>query len=394
MRYTILSSLLLAAQLVQSQPYEIPPPRPFPVYQPTAIPTPAPVKIQAAILLDVSNSMDGLIEQAKAQLWNMVSIMGRAQCGTGAPQFEIALYEYGRTNNDPAQGYVKQISPFTTNLDRLSSLLFALNTYGGEEYCGQAIYTSLNELTWDNNPNSYKVIFIAGNESFQQGGVHFTKSCTLAKNKSVIVNTIYCGDRTQGIREHWNLGAECGTGSFTFINSNERVEEFSTPYDTMLFSLNDRLNNTYLAFGSEGRTRMAEQASADQKNYAMNKSVMAKRVMVKGNKAMYKNEDWDLVEAAETKPELIAALPADKLPESMKGKTRAEIAQEVKKRAAERKTIQAKIDEVGKQREAWIVTEKKRIATSRKNPTSANTLETAVENIIREQAGRYRMVIQ
>jgi hypothetical protein len=139
---------------------------------------------------------------------------------------------------------------------------------------------------------------------------------------------------------------------------------------------------------------MAEQASADQKNYAMNKSVMAKRVMVKGNKAMYKNEEWDLVEAAETKPELIAALPADKLPESMKGKTRAEIAQEVKKRAAERKTIQAKIDEVGKQREAWIVTEKKRIATSRKNPTSANTLETAVENIIREQAGRYRMVIQ
>ena len=37
---------------------------------------PAPVKIQAAILLDVSNSMDGLNEQAKAQLWNMVTVMG------------------------------------------------------------------------------------------------------------------------------------------------------------------------------------------------------------------------------------------------------------------------------------------------------------------------------
>ena len=34
-------------------------------------------KIQAAILLDVSNSMDGLIAQAKAQLWNMVSVMGK-----------------------------------------------------------------------------------------------------------------------------------------------------------------------------------------------------------------------------------------------------------------------------------------------------------------------------
>ena len=394
MRNTILSLLVISSQLVVAQPYEIPPPRPFPVYEPMVKPLAAPVKIQAAILLDVSNSMDGLIEQAKAQLWNMVSIMGRAQCGTGAPQFEIALYEYGRSNNNPAKGYVKQISPFTTNLDRLSSLLFGLTTNGGDEYCGQVIYTSLNELEWDNNPSSYKVVFIAGNESFLQGGVSFTRACTLAKSKGVIVNTIYCGDRTQGIREHWNLGAECGNGSFTFINSNERVEEFPTPYDTMLFSLNDRLNQTYLAFGTQGRLRMEEQASADQKNYAMNKSVMAKRVMVKGNKAMYKNDDWDLVEAAEAKPEIIAALPADKLPESMKGKTRAEIAQEVKKRAAERKAIQAKIDDIGKQREAWIVAEKKKLATGGRNAASTNTLETAVEKIIREQASRYRMVIQ
>lgn len=394
MRYTILSVLLFANQLIQAQSYEIPPPRPFPAYPPAVTPVTAPVKIQAAILLDVSNSMDGLIEQAKAQLWNMVSIMGRAQCGTGAPQFEIALYEYGRTNNNPADGYVKQISPFTTNLDRLSSLMFALNTYGGEEYCGQAIYTSLKELEWDANPNSYKVIFIAGNENFLQGRLHYGMACSIAKNKGVIVNTIYCGDRAQGIRENWNLGAECGAGSFTFINSNERIEEFPTPYDSLLFSLNDQLNKTYLAFGTEGRVRMAEQASADQKNYAMNKSVMAKRVMVKGNKSMYKNDDWDLVEAAEKSPEIIAALPADKLPESMKGKTRAEIAQEVKKRSAERKAIQAKIDETGKQREAWMVAEKKRMATANNQRASTNTLETAVEKIIREQASRYRMVIQ
>ena len=55
-------------------------------------------KIQAAILLDVSNSMDGLIEQAKAQLWNMVSVMGKAKCDGVAPQIEIALYEYGRSS--------------------------------------------------------------------------------------------------------------------------------------------------------------------------------------------------------------------------------------------------------------------------------------------------------
>src|SRR6185436_266716 len=94
-------------------------------------------KIQAAILLDVSNSMDGLIEQAKAQLWNMVSVMGKAQCNKLTPKIEIALYEYGRTTNSKADGYVKKISGFTGDLDLLSKNLFALTTNGGDEFCGQ-----------------------------------------------------------------------------------------------------------------------------------------------------------------------------------------------------------------------------------------------------------------
>src|SRR6185436_18306879 len=140
-------------------------------------------KIQAAILLDVSNSMDGLIDQAKAQLWNMVSVMGKAKCDGQTPQIEIALYEYGRTSNDVNKGFVKQISPFTSDLDRLSQNLFSLTTYGGDEYCGQVIYTSLDELSWDADPNSYKVIFISGNEDFLQGKVHYTLACAEAKKK-------------------------------------------------------------------------------------------------------------------------------------------------------------------------------------------------------------------
>src|SRR3954462_11588891 len=80
-------------------------------------------KVQVAVLLDVSNSMDGLIEQAKAQLWNMVSVLGKAKCEGQAPQIEVALYEYGSPRNDIKQGYVRQISPFTTDLDELSTRL-------------------------------------------------------------------------------------------------------------------------------------------------------------------------------------------------------------------------------------------------------------------------------
>jgi len=207
-------------------------------------------KIQAAILLDVSNSMDGLIEQAKAQLWNMVSVMGKAKCNDATPEIEIALYEYGRSNNDVKAGYVKQVSGFTTDLDKLSQQLFNLTTNGGDEYCGQVIYTSLKDLVWDSASTNYKVIFIAGNEDFLQGNLLYTKACNEAKKKGVIVNTIYCGDRMQGIREHWNLSAECGNGSFTNINQDAKIEDIPTPYDSTILALNDKLNGTYLTFGA------------------------------------------------------------------------------------------------------------------------------------------------
>jgi len=63
-----------------------------------------------------------------------------------------------------------------------------------------------------------------------QGDVVYTKACAEAKSKGVIVNTIYCGDRMQGIREHWNLNAECGDGSFTNINQEQGSKRYQTPY--------------------------------------------------------------------------------------------------------------------------------------------------------------------
>ncbi len=290
-------------------------------------------KIQVAILLDVSGSMDGLIDQAKAQLWNMVSTMGKAKCEGGvSPKIEIALYEYGRTTNNQAAGYVKQISAFTSDLDMLSKNLFSLTTDGGDEYCGQVIYTSLKELKWDTSPEnlpagqaSYKVIFIAGNEDFLQGNLLYTKACTEAKQKGVIVNTIYCGDRMQGIREHWNLSSECGNGSFTVINQNEKTEEIPTPYDSLIISLNDKLNNTYMAYGYAGGKSMEMQASVDKMNSGISKGTAVKRATVKSNSKLYKNESWDMVDANGTNEKFIETLDKKTLPDSLKNKTTEEL---------------------------------------------------------------------
>jgi hypothetical protein len=347
-------------------------------------------KIQAAILLDVSNSMDGLIEQAKAQLWNMVSVMGKAKCDGVAPQIEIALYEYGRSSNNVADGYVKQISPFTSDLDKLSQDLFKLTTNGGDEYCGHVIHTSLNDLGWDTSSQNYKVIFIAGNEDFLQGNVLYTNSCAEAKKKGVIVNTIYCGDRMQGIKEHWNLAGECGNGSFTNINQDAKVPDIPTPYDTTLIVLNTKLNGTYLYYGADGKANFSRQGLMDVSNASMGKEVAAKRAAVKANGGLYYNGTWDLIDATRTDSSFISKVDMKTLPDSLKNKSRAELQKIVDKKNTERGAVQKEIMAINTQRENFIATERAKAA----NNNNTQTLESEVEKVIRQQAKRFNMIIQ
>jgi hypothetical protein len=346
-------------------------------------------KIQTAILLDVSNSMDGLIEQAKSQLWNMVSVMGRAKCDGQFPQIEIALYEYGSPRNPEKSGFVKQISPFTTDLDALSAKLFSLTTNGGSEYCGQVIYSSIDELAWDTSSQNYKVIFIAGNEDFLQGDIHYTKACDAAKNKGVIVNTIYCGDREQGIKLHWNLLGECGNGSYSNINQGIQEEYIPTPYDSTIMVLNTKLNGTYLSYGASGYYNYSMQAQADFNSIQTNKASALKRTEVKGKSNLYKNSGWDLVDASTDDSSFIARVDMKTLPDSLKTKSRAELKQIVEVKKQERTAIQNQITTLSNERSKFLAEEKKKRATTNNQPT----LQTETEKIIIQQARRFNMLI-
>jgi hypothetical protein len=316
--------------------------------------------------------------------------MGKAKCDNGIPKIEIALYEYGRSINDAKAGFIKQISGFTSDLDQLSQELFQLTINGSEEYCGQVIFTSLNELSWDTSSSNYKVIFIAGNEDFLQGSIHYTKACNEANRKGVIVNTIYCGDRLQGIKEHWNLAGECGQVSYTTIDQDAKLEDIPTPYDSTLFLLNNKLNGTYLVYGLSGAYNFSTQAKVDQMNLSQGKRGAAKRVVVKANKQLYNNSGWDLLDASAADSTFIAKVDMNNLPDSLQNKSRGELQQLVDVKTAERGLIQKEILIVNSQRENYIATEKAKAVNNNKE----TTLETEIEKIIKEQVKRFKMIIQ
>ena len=80
-------------------------------------PTVKKANIQVALLLDTSNSMDGLIDQAKSQLWKMVNKLASSKKDNQTPNIELALYEYGNDRLFADEGYIRHVVPLTKDLD-------------------------------------------------------------------------------------------------------------------------------------------------------------------------------------------------------------------------------------------------------------------------------------
>jgi hypothetical protein len=219
--------------------------------------------VQIAVLLDTSGSMQGLIEQAKTQLWKLVNEFITAKQDGKTPIVQVALYEYGKDALKSKEHWIRQIQPLTRDLDKVSEDLFALTTNGGEEYCGAVIQRATLDLAWDANPKVYKAIFIAGNEPFTQGPIDSKQSCKEAIAKGIIVNTIHCGGEAQGIAEHWNQGALLADGKYLVIDQNQAIVHIEAPQDKEIVKLNEELNKTYINYGAAAPAAKARQFAQD-----------------------------------------------------------------------------------------------------------------------------------
>lgn len=332
--------------------------------------------IKVALLLDTSNSMDGLIDQAKAQLWDIVNELSYAKCNNEKPNLQIALYEYGNDRLNGSEGYIRQVLSFSNDLDEISKELFSLTTNGGEEYCGQVIQTSLNQLNWGKNADDLKLIFIAGNEPFTQGKVNYKDASTNAKEKDVTINTIFCGDYSQGVSTFWKDGAKLTNGDYMAINQNNKTVHIASPYDDDILILNQKLNKTYVIYGAQGSQKRALQAEQDDNASGYSKANAVSRTVSKSSH-LYKNKTWDLVDAVDMEEVVVEDIKTEALPKELKGKSAEEIKQYVSDKKKERESIQEKIQELNTKRKVYI---------SQQKTENKNGLENALTKAIKEQA--------
>jgi uncharacterized protein YcfL len=310
-------------------------------------------KVQVAILFDTSNSMDGLIDQAKSRIWKIINEISSLKHNGQTPNIEFALYQYGNDGLNAETNYIQRVLNLTSDLDMVSQKLFGLRTNGGQEYCGAVIGVSLNELNWSASPNDLKMIYIAGNEPFDQGPVSFREECKKAVGKNIFINTIYCGGYDQGVRELWQEGASCSQGDYFNINSNEQVVHIDTPYDKEIQAYNDSLNTTYYGYGVSGGMRKSAQTTEDANAEMEAPAVATERAIVK-SKSVYKNASWDLIDGVNEGQIKLEELKDKDLPDEFKGKSLEERKALLKEKEAERKRYQEKINQLASERQKFI----------------------------------------
>jgi hypothetical protein len=335
-------------------------------------------KIQVAILLDTSGSMDGLIEQAKSRLWNIVNTLTTLKYSGKTPTIEIALYEYGNDGIAVEKNYIRQVAPLTTDLDLISEKLFSLRTNGGSEYCGAVISDATKELKWDDGKNNMKLVYICGNEGFNQGPINYKEAISEALKKGIYINTIFCGNQNDGIQLLWKDGADVAKGKFFNINSNEIIHYIVTPYDVRINECNMKINATYIGYGAQGEAKKMNQAVQDKNAESISVANFTERAVSK-SKEVYTNTTWDLVDRVKEDENALSKIKVEELPAELKDKSATEIKEIVAKKTKEREAIQKEIAELAKKRQDYIDAEAKKQNTK-------DDLGNAISNSIIELA--------
>jgi hypothetical protein len=335
--------------------------------------------IDLVIALDTSNSMDGLINSARQKLWDIVNELATAK---PTPILRVGLISFGNDGYQEA-GWTRVDLNLTDDLDSVYDKLMGLSTNGGSEYVGRAIHVAHKQMRWRPDRKTLKLIFVAGNESADQDREFPSMQAAGAIiQDDVIVNTIYCGQPNDSISEGWRQVALRADGQFSAIAPDGGAVVINTPYDDELARLSQELNKTYLAYGAKGKVARERQARQDESAKKLSGSAGASRAAAKSS-ALYRNDDWDLVDA-QAEGVALNQIAKDDLPQELQGLSPAEQQAVVDKKAKERKQIQDKIQELNQKRNAYIQQENNKNRDAKKG----GAFDEALRDSLRKQAKR------
>jgi Mg-chelatase subunit ChlD len=342
-------------------------------------------QIEVVFVLDTTGSMGGLIAAAKEKIWSIASTMASAQT---APDIKMGLVAY----RDRGDAYVTQTIPLSNDLDSMYAKLMdfqAADGGDGPESVNQALHDAVNNISWNPNPNTYKVIFLVGDappHMDYQDDVKYPVTVALAKQKGIIVNAIQCGQDSSTTAD-WQHVASLGLGNYFQVGQSGNAVAIATPYDKKLAELSNKLDKTRLFYGNaEDKAKQAgKMAATDKLHKEASAESQARRATFNATasgKANLLGEN-ELVDAVTSGKVRLSSLPKKSLPESLQVMSPAAQEEFVGKTKKERSELESEIKQLAEQRNDYL--RQKVVAEGGKKDSLDAKLYGAIRNQAKEK---------
>ncbi|MEO5570264.1 MAG: vWA domain-containing protein [Bacteroidia bacterium] len=276
----------------------------------------APVKKRKEVVfcLDLSGSTNGLINEIRDNLWRFINFTYRTNPGA---DLRIGIVVYGRPSFGAQNDYVKILSDLTDNYDYLSSELSKLkpNIEAGEQRMPSAIYSACKNLSWSNETNSKKIIFLFGNGIVPISNNNFNKACKIAEQNNIAIFPVYCIQKKIILREMpgYKILADRTGGRFNTFSLSQRSPSYRLSIQAeTLKKLNDNLNSTYIYYSKDGDDRYNMMLNAEQNLTMFDELYLYSRCMYKVSESYeQKCATWDIISLMKLyMPDLTAVNPA------------------------------------------------------------------------------------
>jgi len=340
-------------------------------------------KVEVVFVLDTTSSMSGLIQGAKENIWSIASSMAQAK---PTPELHMGLVAF----RDRGDDYVTKVVDLSTDLDSMYATLMDFQAAGGgdtAESVNQALYDAVHRVSWSQDANSYKVIFLVGDAPPHMDyadDVKYPDSIKAATARGIVVNTIQAGTDSN-TRQQWQQIAALNQGEYFQVAQSGSALAVTTPFDEKIAALSRKLDDTRLFYGDADKQReLAGKVAATDKLHAESSAgTRAKRALFNASAAGEQNllGDNELVDAVASGRVDLASVPAAELPAPMRQMSKDEQAQVVKEKADERARLNTQIADLGKQRAEYV-------AADLKTRSSADSLDDKLYAAVKNQAAK------
>lgn len=335
-------------------------------------------RVQVCFVLDTTGSMSGLIEGAKRKIWSIANQIIEAE---PTPNLEVSLLAY----RDRGDAYITTIFDLTNDMDAVYAKLAGFVADGGgdgPESVNQALREAVDKIAWSEGEEVLRLIFLVGDappHMDYEDDVKYPDTCGSARGKDIIINTVQCGSMG-GTAEIWQEIATATGGSYVAIQQDGGMTAIETPMDAELAQLNVALGETIIAYGSAEMRRgvhtkqsLAEDAVMEAAAARLSYNVAMGCVVQGGG---------DLIDALDQALLTFEEVDLKLLPEDLQSLDTAALLAHVDSKRGERQQVQARINTLLTERQAFIDAERRRLAEEGKG----DAFDAKVLEILKEQA--------